>query len=290
MIDTTAWHENDVDRCAVRRAKRPRVLIAEDSPTQAREMRFLLEDEGFAVDEARDGSAALTKIREQIPDIVVTDLIMQPMNGLALVEAVRHEFPYIPIVLVTAFGNERVAASALRAGAASYVPKRDLGLDLVPILRSTFDVSLGLMDRRQALGCMRSMDARFTLSRKPGLVCPVVRHLENLLCSIRFCDATEVIRVGVALYEALADAIERSDDDVNLGVSLSGTTATYTIEGNHLESSTAVLSEPAEPSLLAGGQDRRRCLIRTFMDEVRQEASNGALTLIKRRHLPAGQG
>src|SRR5689334_3334319 len=95
------------------------VLIAEDSPTQAQQPQFILEDQGYEVETAGNGLEALAAIERRRPDIVVTDLEMPQMNGLKLVETVKAKYASIPIVLMTAFGSEEIAALALRKGAAS---------------------------------------------------------------------------------------------------------------------------------------------------------------------------
>src|SRR5450631_3799643 len=99
------------------------VLIVEDSPTQSQAIQLLLEDAGFQVRSAAQGLEALEAMRHTLPDIVATDLEMPQMNGLQLVEAIRRDFPSVPVILMTAHGSEEVAALALRQGAASYVPK-----------------------------------------------------------------------------------------------------------------------------------------------------------------------
>src|SRR5579859_1843524 len=100
-----------------------RILVVEDSPTQAEQIRLMLEDEGFEVATAANGQEALALIERGAPDIVATDLEMPVMNGLQLVEAVRRDHPGLPVTLMTAHGSEGIAALALRQGAASYVPK-----------------------------------------------------------------------------------------------------------------------------------------------------------------------
>ena len=64
--------------------------------------------------------------------MILTDLVMPDMEGLELVRRVRAEHPQIPVILVTAYGSEDVAMQALRAGAANYIPKKQLARDLVP--------------------------------------------------------------------------------------------------------------------------------------------------------------
>ena len=112
-----------------------RVLVVEDSPTQAAEIRFLLEDAGLDVDLASDGHAALASLQEGLPDLVVTDLQMPRMDGLALVEAVRGRIPDRPgRPHHGARQRGDRGARALRCGAASYVPKRDLARDLAQVV------------------------------------------------------------------------------------------------------------------------------------------------------------
>ena len=66
--------------------------------------------------------------------IVLTDLKMDGMDGLALVRAVRKDHPHVPVILMTAHGSEDVAMEALRVGATDYVPKSRLTQDLHAIL------------------------------------------------------------------------------------------------------------------------------------------------------------
>src|SRR5437867_1115614 len=118
-----------------------RVLIAEDSPTQAATIQFFLEDAGFEVIIAEHGKKALEVLAQGPIDVVLTDLQMPEMNGLELVEAVREQYPAIPVILMTAFGSEEIAAEALRKGAASYVPKRVLEEEIVNTLNQVLEVA-----------------------------------------------------------------------------------------------------------------------------------------------------
>ncbi|MGO9811443.1 MAG: response regulator, partial [Isosphaeraceae bacterium] len=77
----------------------------------------------------------------ELPQLILTDLIMPDMDGLELVQQVRDRFPSIPIILMTAFGSEEAAMRALRAGAANYIPKKDLARDLVETVRGILRMS-----------------------------------------------------------------------------------------------------------------------------------------------------
>ena len=82
---------------------------------------------GCEVTLAGNGREAMDLLRLDLPDIVLTDLDMPVMDGLELVQAIRRDYPALPVILMTAMGSENVAAKALHHGAASYVRKRKPG-------------------------------------------------------------------------------------------------------------------------------------------------------------------
>src|SRR5256885_1266341 len=98
-----------------------RVLVVEDSATQALQIRLLLEEAGFEVGLAANGLEALQVIPHEPPDLVLTDLDMPGMTGLELVETLRREHPSLPAILITQYGSEEIAVQALQRGAANYV-------------------------------------------------------------------------------------------------------------------------------------------------------------------------
>ena len=107
------------------------ILVVDDSPVDRHLAGKLLEKHaGLTVAYATDGRDALTVMERSAPDLVLTDLQMPEMNGLELVEEIRIHYPTVPVILMTAHGSEEIAIQALRVGAASYVPKRNLAKDL----------------------------------------------------------------------------------------------------------------------------------------------------------------
>src|SRR4051812_12401490 len=102
---------------------------------------------------AGNGAEALALLEDFEPCVVLTDLKMPLMDGLELVEAIREKHCQIPVVLMTAFGSEAVAVRALKAGAASYVPKASLVTDLVDTLRQILTVVEGNQKRRRIQAC-----------------------------------------------------------------------------------------------------------------------------------------
>ena len=101
-----------------------RILIVEDHPTMREAMRLVLEGEGFAIDEAADGEAALAAIHASPPDLLFLDLNIPGTSGTGVLEAVRAEPAYadVRVIVVTAAGEES-RAEALRLGADEYFTK-----------------------------------------------------------------------------------------------------------------------------------------------------------------------
>ena len=109
----------------------PTILVVDDSATDRGVAGGLLaKDDQNTVAYATNGREALDVVEKEHPDLVVSDLQMPEMDGLELVEAMREDYPMIPVVLMTARGSEEIAAEALRVGAAGYVPKVTLGQNL----------------------------------------------------------------------------------------------------------------------------------------------------------------
>jgi DNA-binding NtrC family response regulator len=86
---------------------------------------------------------------------------MPEMNGLELVKQVRRRYPRLPVILMTAFGSEDIAVEALRSGAISYVPKKDLKQYLGEALRQVQAAVESVMQRDQVRQILISSDTRF---------------------------------------------------------------------------------------------------------------------------------
>ena len=112
------------------------ILVVDDSAMDRRIAGGLLESEpDCQVLYAEDGAVALKSVDENLPDVVVTDMVMPNLDGLQFVEAMKRDFPLIPVIIMTAVGTEETAVQALKRGAASYVTKRRLAQDLIETVR-----------------------------------------------------------------------------------------------------------------------------------------------------------
>ncbi len=99
------------------------VLVAEDDPTLREALCETLELAGYQVESACDGKSALEIMQQKPVGMVVSDVQMRPMDGHELMTQVKHIYPSIPVLLMTAYGNIEKAVSAMRDGAVDYLAK-----------------------------------------------------------------------------------------------------------------------------------------------------------------------
>src|SRR5262249_46650351 len=146
--------------------------------------------------------------------LVLTDLLMPDRDGLDLVKEVREKYPFVPVILMTAYGSEEVAIQALRLGAASYVPKRNLAHDLAETLESVLSVAKAGRQQQRLLECLTQTESHFLLDNDPSLIPPLIGHLQENLARMKLCDEIGCIRVSVALQEGLVNAIYHGNLEV----------------------------------------------------------------------------
>jgi DNA-binding response OmpR family regulator len=114
------------------------ILIVDDEPNIVISLEFLMRREGFRVEVARDGEEALTRIRQDRPDLVLLDVMMPKVNGFEVCQAVRSDpsLAAVRIVMLTAKGRDAEIAKGLALGADAYVPKPFSTRDLVVQVKS----------------------------------------------------------------------------------------------------------------------------------------------------------
>jgi CheY-like chemotaxis protein len=290
------------------------VLIVDDSAVdRLRAEKLLAKDAGLSVRTATNGKEALLQLKQELPDIVITDMQMPEMDGLQLVEEIRAQYPAVPVILMTAHGSEELAVQALQRGAASYVPKRNLARDLPDTIESVLGVSKANKGQQRLLESLIDTQSHFVLENDVTLIPSLIGHLENNLTRMKLCDENGLIRVAVALREALINAVHhgnlelcsslREGDDkpfynqveerrqlepyqdrrVHVYAKESHREAYYVIRDEGPGFDPTTLPDPTDPTNLEKASGRGLLLIRTFMDEVHHNKSGNEITMIKRR-------
>ncbi|WP_402469591.1 response regulator transcription factor [Isoptericola aurantiacus] len=116
-----------------------RVLVVDDDTTVADVVCAYLERAGMTAEHAADGPAALASARERPPDAVVLDLMLPGVDGIEVCRRLRAERPRLPVLMLTARGEEDDRITGLEVGADDYVTKpfspRELTLRVQSVLR-----------------------------------------------------------------------------------------------------------------------------------------------------------
>src|SRR6185312_3656456 len=120
------------------RLMRPLVLVVEDEPALVTLLRYNLEREGFAVNEAHDGEEALLQLRESKPDAVLLDWMLPRISGLEICRQIRRAPAWrdLPVIMLTARGEETDRVRGLDSGADDYVVKPFSPGELIARLRA----------------------------------------------------------------------------------------------------------------------------------------------------------
>jgi anti-sigma regulatory factor (Ser/Thr protein kinase) len=215
---------------------------------------------------------------------------------------------------MTAHGSEEIAATALRKGAASYVPKRDLARDLASTVASVLEVAQAGRDQQLVLQWLEVAEYGFVLGNDLAHVKKLIASLQNQMAQMEVIDQNGLMRVGLALHEVLANAIEHGnlevsselrelpdprvywsladrrrgeapyrDRRIHLTARLSRREVVFVVRDEGPGFDVSRLPDPTDPANLTKCSGRGLLLIRTFMDDVGFNAAGNEITLTKRR-------
>ena len=291
----------------------PTVLVVDDSAVDRKLVKGLLaKSSSLTIELAASGEEALERLPQVRPQVVVTDLVMPGISGLELVRQIVERSPEIPVILMTGKGSEEVAVNALKAGAASYVPKSALHHHLLTTVQDVLDMVRERSSHARLMGSMRRGRFQFFLGNDASLIPSLVAHVQSLISSVGLCDEANIIRVCIALEEALRNALfhgnleltseQREGDSVEYDRLILERTSSAPYAGRRLTVTVEVtptsgrfvirdegpgfdptkLPDPTDPENIEKVSGRGLLLMRTFMDEVLFNPSGNEVTMLKR--------
>lgn len=291
-----------------------RFLVVDDSALARQIIGDLLKKtyQGNVVD-AVDGMDAIRCLEERGPfDLILSDLQMPRMDGLQMLEVVRDRFPRIPVVILTAFGNEEIAVKAIQGGAASYIPKQIVRSRLPDVVRTVLTASTRRQIRERLTRHIIRHELEFNLANERELVSAVVAELQEIGQASGAFEEPELTQIGVALEEALVNSMihgnleisselrSRDDDSYEQLIKLRQSTAPYcdrriTVTCRFTSSEVrfvvkdegpgfdvASVPDPRDPENFLKPSGRGMLLIRSFMDDVLHNAAGNEITLVRR--------
>jgi AmiR/NasT family two-component response regulator len=148
-----------------------RILVAEDETIIRLDLRDLLVKAGYEVcAEARDGHEAVELARSEEPDLAIMDVKMPRLDGIDAARQILEERP-IPIVMLTAYGEDELIARAVEAGVFGYLVKPFREQDLLPAIQTARARHEELQEVREEVSSLAdALAARKVIERAKGLL------------------------------------------------------------------------------------------------------------------------
>ena len=170
--------------------RQSRVMVVDDDPETLALLREVVTKEGYQVDTAEDADMALRHLGEWQPDLIITDIHMPGMDGLALLASVREKAPDILVILLTAYGSLKTAVDAIKAGAFDYLSKPFVVDDIRLVVRRALEHKKLLRENRSLRDQLRER-YRFDnlVGSSPGMVA-----VYKLVARVAETDSTVLIQ------------------------------------------------------------------------------------------------
>jgi len=165
-------------------------MVVDDDADTLTLLREVVTKEGYQVETAEDAETALQRLGEWQPDLVITDIHMPGMDGLALLAAVREKAPDILVILLTAYGSLKTAVDAIKSGAFDYLSKPFVVDDIRLVVRRALEHKKLVRENRSLRDQLRER-YRFDnlVGSSPGMVA-----VYKLIARVAETDSTVLIQ------------------------------------------------------------------------------------------------
>ncbi len=167
-----------------------RVLVVDDEKAMVLALKGLLSKEGYQVETAGSGEEALRRLETGNFHLVITDLSMDGVGGMQVLERGRAIDPDLAVIMITAYGSEKIAVQAMKLGASDYLPKPFDNDELRVVVQRVMETALLRRDHRRLLAQVQS-DFGFDqiIGRSPAM-----RRIFETIDKIADTDVTVLIR------------------------------------------------------------------------------------------------
>lgn len=296
----------------------PLIFVVDDSPVE-RGYASLLISKAFKdvrVVQCGNGIEALARFEHSAADLILTDLQMPDINGLELLEQLRSQGSQVPVVLMTGKGSEEIAVKALLAGATSYIPKSALDKYLIDTIGNVLRLSRRRCSSRRVMHHLVRHEQTYCFGNEVSLMTPFIEIIQELIAGATQFEESEITRLGMALHEALTNAIYhgnleldselRQEDErqfyelgedrrvrlpyrerqVHVGVRFTATEARFIIRDDGPGFDAAKCMAKLDEISLDRIGGRGLMLIRSFMDDVSFNDAGNEIQMTKRHSRP----
>jgi CheY-like chemotaxis protein/anti-sigma regulatory factor (Ser/Thr protein kinase) len=187
----------------------PVILVVDDSKVDRLLITDLLRREplDWVVEVVDSAEQAMVRLREMAIDVVVTDMLMPGISGLELLQYIHQQTRQVPVVVISGQEDALTAVEALRQGAASYVPKKELATRLNETVKQVLASFKSKQSYKQLIDSVDDVRFSARLANDPALIPPLVNVLQQLAVGMKLCGEEGRTRLGIAIDEAVINAI-----------------------------------------------------------------------------------
>ena len=167
-----------------------RILVVDDEKAMLLALRGVLGREGYQVDTASSGEEAIRLVETGKFHVVITDLSLRGVTGMQVLEHARHVDPDVAVIMVTAYGSEKIAVQAMKLGAADYVPKPFDNDELRAVVRKVVEHALLRREHRRLL---EEVQGTYGFEQIVGRA-PAMRRVFDVIEKVADADVTVLVR------------------------------------------------------------------------------------------------
>jgi DNA-binding NtrC family response regulator len=167
-----------------------RLLIVDDENAMRLALKALLSKEGYQVETAASGEEAVRRIETGSFHLVITDLSMHGVSGMQVLEHARRADPDLAVIMITAYGSEKIAVQAMKLGAVDYLPKPFDNDEVRMVVRRVMDTVELKRDHRRLL---EQVQGEFAFEQIVGRS-PAMRRVFDTVAKVADADITVLIR------------------------------------------------------------------------------------------------
>jgi DNA-binding NtrC family response regulator len=167
-----------------------RVLIVDDEQGMRLALKALLGKEGYEVETAASGEEAIRALECGSFHVVITDLSMNSVSGMQVLEHARRVDPDLAVIMITAYGSEKIAVQAMKLGAVDYLPKPFDNDEVRVVVRRVLETVRLKRDHRRLL---EQVQGDFAFEQIVGRS-PVMRRVFDTIAKVADADVTVLIR------------------------------------------------------------------------------------------------
>ncbi|MFH1025651.1 MAG: S16 family serine protease, partial [Nitrospirota bacterium] len=133
--------------------RKPKILVVDDEEIARKNLEHILQKEGYAVDTASSGYKAMEKLEASSFDIVLTDMKMEKVSGMELLEKTKIRFPETQVIMITGFASLDTAIDAIKRGAFHYIAKPFKLDEVRSVIRQALEKKFSAVSTKGSILC-----------------------------------------------------------------------------------------------------------------------------------------